>query len=510
MNANSYSKKGYLALKKESTANTPVQPDTFIELLDENIQTQYNIQPIDSVAGDRSQRLRSVKDKIIIEGSITVYLDANTIGYFLEGVLGNATTTTLTAATMFQHVFTPQDTLVTYTMDCKKADSDFVYRYAGVVIKKIAFSQSDNKIQATLDVVAQSSFTSARVTTDASSGTTLAVDQTKGITTDDTIIVLDKDDHSTSLKELTITTVDSELQLTTDTIDVALEDGDIVVIKKGTASYDLADNMIWIGGSDYYIGSKATNPIDNTSAIDAEDYTMEVENDVEARHSAVGVNFADRFPTNILLKSIRCGGSFTKFFETIEYMEELRNNQKIGTRMLSQDAVLDDNSAVAATATIGSGGDGTVTITATTAGRAGEDYNVTIEVASDDTLAATIDGKNITVSLANTTASKNTATLVAGVIDALTGIGAAASGTGATEFAIAAADKVNLGDVISGRDALEKESLQISFAQTKYGVFGDDVTADDIINEEVPFEAESDNNDNELCKVVLRNSISSY
>jgi hypothetical protein len=46
---------------------------------------------------------------------------------------------------------------------------------------------------------------------------------------------------------LTITSVDSDTQLTTATIDVQLDVNDIVVIKKATASYDQGKVLTWLG-----------------------------------------------------------------------------------------------------------------------------------------------------------------------------------------------------------------------------------------------------------------------
>jgi len=511
-NSTSYSKLGYLGFKKETTCGVAVQPDVFAEIQDESIQTMYNLQPVEPIAGRRDARLRTVKDKITVEGSVNLFVDAKTIGYFLEGLLGEATTTTLTASTMFQHVFTSQESIETYTFDVKKAGYDYIFRYFGVHLAKGAFSQSDNKIMTALDIQAMGSFTSARVTADAvQTAVQIFVDQTKGITTDDTVQFLDKDDHSTVVAESTVTAIVSETEITVSAVSAAVDALDIMVIKKGTATYDIGENMIFVGGSDYLVGSKDPYPVDNTSTINAEDFTFEFENELDVRHAATGCDFADRFPSAINTKAFRASGSFTKFYETIAQYEDLRNNQVIGTRMNSCGATLDTNSAVAATATIGSGTDGVVTITSDTAGRADEDINIKVNVAVDDTLTAVLSGNNITVSLANSTTSKNTATLVAGVIDALSGVGAASSGTGATEFAIAALDKINLGDVISGRDATEKENLRISYPNTQYEVFGADLTEDDIINQEIPFIGNYDEDDDkETVRVVLRNGVSSY
>ena len=516
-NTNAYSKRGYLALKKESTAGTAIKPDTYIELLEENIKVSYNNQPIDSIAGVRSNRIRTVNDKITVEGSITVYADANTIGYFLECCFGDATTTTLTAATAFQHVFTPANALVTYTFDVKKAANDFVYRYAGVRINRMQFSQVDNKIQVTIDIVAQKAFTSARATSAPNSGTALSVDQTSCLTTSDSIIIKDKADHTTEISEHTVTTVTDELTLVVSTISSQIDLLDIITIKASTPTYDLGKNMTWIGGADYLIGSTDPYPVDNTAAVDVDDFSCEFTNDLDVRHSAVGVNHIDRYPTNILLKSFGATGSFTKFMESIGYLEDLRNSQKIGTRLRIEGDTIEANSVQAATVAFGTpgGADGVVTVTASTAGRAAEDYNIKQSVNDTDDLAAAFNptgSKNIKLELASTTGSKNTATLVAAAINGLTGVGAAASGTGATEFTIAAADKINLGDTTEGRDASENESLQISFHQTKYDVFGQDVTADDIINEEINFIAEhgEEDADNEMCRIVLRNGVTSY
>jgi len=95
--------------------------------------------------------------------------------------------------------------------------------------------------------------------------------------------------------------------------------------------------------------------------------------------------------------------------------------------------------AVAASAAIGAGADGTVTVTASLTGDQGND--LTIEVVAgvgvSQALAAAKSGNAITVTLATDELeapddAANTATLIAAAVDALDGVTAAASGTGAT------------------------------------------------------------------------------
>jgi len=90
-----------------------------------------------------------------------------------------------------------------------------------------------------------------------------------------------------------------------------------------------------------------------------------------------------------------------------------------------------------ATATIGSGTNGTVTLSVD--GEAGNDYTVTVEAGDGNNLPLSVaeSGGDIVVTLGTGAAgaldaAKNTATLVAAACDAITNVTATASGTGAT------------------------------------------------------------------------------
>jgi len=104
------------------------------------------------------------------------------------------------------------------------------------------------------------------------------------------------------------------------------------------------------------------------------------------------------------------------------------------------------NDTANATATIGSGADGTVTVTAdetgTTAGSAGNSLFVEVVVpAGTSALSAALVGNVLTISLDVTggvpNGAANTATLVAAAITALDEFSATASGTGATSLSVA-------------------------------------------------------------------------
>jgi len=158
-------------------------------------------------------------------------------------------------------------------------------------------------------------------------------------------------------------------------------------------------------------------------------------------------------------------------------------------------------------------------VTASTAWKAGNDINVTLVVNSTDDLAASKSGNNVIVSLANATASKNTGTLIAAAVNALTGVDGAADGTGAEQFTTAISSK-NLGFYsgktnVVGRDASEKPYLQFDNAAAKINTYAPSGSEDDVLMEEIPFDFYMDVETPTIPKgwstrVALVNGVSAY
>lgn len=437
------------------------------------------------------------------------------IGHFLRAVYGAPTTQTLVASVAFRHGFQVTSTPKTYTIDIQGGDAPWVHRYFGVVITNLKFEQDDNKIKCTATLAPRKAFITARVTTTVGSGTALAVDQNAGLTTADSILVLDKADGYTTKATLTISGVGSDgISLTTSTIGTSLAAGDLVVIKRAsTVTYSQDKIFTWLGGSQVYTG----DDIDNTAAVNKENFSLEYMNEVDPRWFA-GLEEASRYPGDVITKGYVGKGQLDKFWDSESNIDKMRKNEKFGYRLLMQgETALSANSAVAASSTWGSA-NGFI-VTAATAGKAGNDINVTLVIAADDNLAATQTGNNIVVSLANTTASKNTGTLIAAAIDALSLVTAAAVGTGATQFT-AAVDNQNLGFYVGqtnivGCDASEKPYLQFDNACAKIAPYFPGGSEDDILMEEIPLDFYQDVETATIPKkwstrVFLVNSVSSY
>jgi hypothetical protein len=328
---NPFSRLGYAALKLESVVGTAVKPDTYFELLAEDVLGEYGRQAVTGITGKRDAKLRSVNDKISVSGMITVLVEPNTIGYLFRALLGTPSTMTLQAGKVYRHVFTPSTTLQTYTIDLKKAGENYVRRIIGAYIEQAEFSQTDNKIQVVLTVRALGIFDHARLTTnEASNSTVYGVDQTKGITTGDILLVRSSGDQDTDLMTHSVASVDNETQVTVDAKAVAATESDLVLIKASTPLYTLSDNLTWIGGSKYGVRAEDDiyNAIDNIETSDAEDYSLIIMNTLEERHTARGSNLADRFPARIFAKDFLVEGSFTHYYSSPEFIDDMRSKGK--------------------------------------------------------------------------------------------------------------------------------------------------------------------------------------
>lgn len=506
--ATTYSKLGYLMLKKESTAATAVYPNTAFELLSESIVTNWDISPVNTIAGNRSLNSHSVLNKVSgIEGSIELWVEPTTIGHVLTGLFGTGTDTTLTASTSYQHDYQPQNTLISYTMDIKMAGNGYVTRYFGVRVASAEFSLDENKLKLTLNVTAQRVFSCARVLVAATSGTALRLDQTTGLTTSDTLVMLDDADKSTILQELTISSITNETTLVTSTISGAgasLAIDDIAVIKAQSPTYSLSNEFIWSGGAEVYYASGA-NGIQNLAVkSNVEDFKLTVTNEIEPRWSATGNDVIDRMPASMLLKGVSVEGSFKQFFVNPEWLDVLRKNEQTTLRFDFLGNVITANSAAAASGTLLSNGVSTVVVTTDASEEAGNDWAIKV-VQGTSTLSATLSGKLITVTLASV-AGNNTTSLVASAIAALTGVASSSIGADLINTTV----NPNKVFFTGGRDASEVEKLRFDLPNVHLQPFNANLSTDDVLNEEVSFVAYRDSNDRREIATRLRNATSTY
>jgi len=90
--AETYSRAGSVSLKKETTANTAVIPNVFIPINDEDIATAFDYAPSIPISGNRSVNQRAIKNTIKAPtGSVNLNIEPKTFGHFLNGISGGVT-----------------------------------------------------------------------------------------------------------------------------------------------------------------------------------------------------------------------------------------------------------------------------------------------------------------------------------------------------------------------------------------------------------------------------------
>jgi len=508
MNSASYSRRGYMRVKKEATAGVALATDTLVEFLTESIAVNWDWTQVGAVAGSRSLNLRAVKDVVgPFVGSIELYVEPKTAGHFLCGVFGEDAHTTATAGVSELSVFTPKDVLPTYTVDIARAGCGYVNRFFGVRFVKAVLSIDGNKLKMVVDVAAQRVFTNARVTAAVGSGTTLSLDQTSGIVAGDSLLVLDKDAPGTTLATLTASAPSDENTVTVSTIAASLEVGDIAVIAAAVIDdedYARSKELTFVGGASVSFGKGRDAMQRLVARTNCEQFEVTVDNGYKAVHAGTGINVVDRMPSTILLKGVGVTAKVGQLHANPELVDVLRSTDPIGIRARFQGQVLEANVAAAATATLASGSTGTVVVTAEAAGEDGNDYAIRV-VQGTGTLSAALSGKLITVTLDTDTAD-NAVALVASVIDGLTGVSATSTSTG-NVTAAANPDKVSLA---GGRAASEREMLEIDLPSCVFAPFTPNVGADDVLMDTIDLTAQRDPDDGREARVRLRNSVASY
>lgn len=108
----SYSRTGYMAIKKEATENTAVTPNVFIPFLSESVVTEWAGQFSQSIVGSRAVNFRPISHAIPApSGDVVLEMEPITAGYFLLGAFGAVTTGRYIPITSASGTFTVGETI---------------------------------------------------------------------------------------------------------------------------------------------------------------------------------------------------------------------------------------------------------------------------------------------------------------------------------------------------------------------------------------------------------------
>lgn len=333
-----YGKRAYASLKKETASGTAVTPNVPFEFFEESINPNYENNYLAPAANIRSKMYRAVIGKNgPPTGTIKIPVQAKTIGYFLTGTYGSPSTSAPADTTAYTHTFTETatGTIPTYTIDFGYTDLSYVNRFYGVRFGNMRTMFEDNTLMAEFDVQAIGAFTVTQVTTTASSGTALVVASTAGLVTGETITVSYAD--TTNSADYTIT-VNSETSLTLGSAITGKTHtaGDRVVLKTQTPSYSVGSTFTGVGGTQFAIGLT----LGTVANADAEDFTFEFAQELEARHALTGTAESDRWPVANLVKGYEAKASFKWYHSDPKWVNYLRARSQLAVQVTSTGTVL--------------------------------------------------------------------------------------------------------------------------------------------------------------------------
>lgn len=513
----SYPRLGHARIAKESVDGTLVRPDDAIEILSESVV--INMEPAFSEGfhGNRALRGRPLANHIgPFSGTMTVALDARNAGRFLTGCLGAAASNVLEAGKSIAHVWEGGKVAVapTYSIEFAEAGLGYAVRLFGVKFATLEFSNADNnQVQLVIGIEARRAYLNARVLTDASSGTTLTLDQTSGLAAGDTLLVLNPASPAGTPRDTLIVasiTDETHLEVTGTITDV--DEGDYVVVQsRPVADGDFARDrdFIFAGGCVALAGKPNPDALQKLAArANVEAFSVNLTNGVRSAHSATGCNFVDRMPATILFTSFAADGTFGEFRVSPEWRALLRERSGVALRYRFCGKQLDDNADTAAVATLTSSGAGTVVITldGDAEGEGGNDWAVRV-LQGDSTLSVTVSGKLITVILSSTSGNNAVAT-VAAAIDAALGTQGSAAET-STGNVVAQGKKYFAG----GRDANETAVLQIDIPFAVVTADPANMGDGDVLMDDVTWQDARDerlSGETAQVRVLLRNDVTSY
>lgn len=233
---------GYAAIKKETTAGTPVTPDTYTPYYKQSLMTDLHLMADAPVYGNRFKNYQHLQGTRSHGGQLTVMAEPDTAARWCDMLLNKSATS---GSNPYTHTFGLSNTTDpnSYTVDISLGSQ--VVRFWGVQASNLNIAWEDQKMQFELDVAALGSFYGREVASVATLAVTLKTDYdpepTKGLVAGD--LIQFQLANGTTLNT-TVTSVDSATVVTVGSA-TSVAAGDMVVLRPATPSLSLKRPYIW-------------------------------------------------------------------------------------------------------------------------------------------------------------------------------------------------------------------------------------------------------------------------
>lgn len=321
-------KRGYGAIKKETTPGVPVIPTNFFYLESEGVTSPFENETVAVAADSRAEEYFVVAGKNAAPaGQITMPIQADTFGYFLTGMFGLPTTGSVSDSS-YTHAWTSNNSgnIPTYSVDLGNGDAKYARRYVGSHFGGLTANQKSNVHYAQLQLMARYSFVTATLQANLSIGATTAVlDTNYGLVVGDVF----KLGFGTATQEtVTLTSVNvNGVGIGFDAIASAKTAGDYCVLSNRTPSYSTATPQFpWIGGTTTSIGGTLGTV---ASVARFNEFTLNFNQKLEPEHAPGGTTDLSRYPVDILVSSYAASASWAWLHKDVVYLDAMRQRTRL-------------------------------------------------------------------------------------------------------------------------------------------------------------------------------------
>ena len=319
-------RKGYIAVKRETTVATAVTPTHFLRFKDGDMNYKPEIIANNPIQGNRWNALNAVEGKATADGSYNVDLDANEAPHFISIALGSMVSTdisSLTDGSVYRHDIDVADTLPAISLEQGKGNlgdtsnnrqNYQIDRGFGVLVDSIVFSGSDGILNMAVNLKAHGVFQKADLTANAAAGATvdIALKSVEGLVAGDGINIFDHTPQNEVNTVASIDTVAKEIQVANLANSYTVANRAKVELLPQTPSYGCDPQVFSFVHARFQFGA------DLTAAALAEDENIEnwelsYENNLEERFGSLR-----NTPSVVAPKAAKATMKFSKYFENVE------------------------------------------------------------------------------------------------------------------------------------------------------------------------------------------------
>lgn len=328
---------GYLAVKRQASANTAVKPTNFIRFKDGDIKFEQEIIANNPIQNNRWGALNAVKGKVNTSGTYNFDLDVNECVHWLSAALGTMNTSDIsseTDASVYKHTITVANALPYLSVEQGKGNltdtsnnrqNYTVERAFGVMVDELKLSGQDGIINMEVAVKAHGLFQKANLIKDAAAGSSVALylDRVEGlVTTVDTVNIFDLTPQSESDAISALSTSAKTITIATLGASYTVADRAKVELLPQSPSYSVLAHVFSFIHASFRFGEDLTAAA-SASEENIEDWELTFMNNLEERYGSLRSS-----PSVIAPKSAKATLKYSKYFENVtdrdRYLDQIK------------------------------------------------------------------------------------------------------------------------------------------------------------------------------------------